>query len=308
MAEQDIPDSEIPDITDLLDRPIAFHRAFAKLAGSVNAGVMLSQGYYWSKRTKSPAGWFYKTQDEWEAETCLSRREQETARKLLRQTGFWEEDRRGNPARLYYRIDRRAFNLALFRLAQNANQDWQERPGKSAASRHTPRAPLSDQTEITTQTTERDVQLKIPRQPGSDDDLDDKAPQFKYTILKDPANFGYDILSVTCSMFPDLPIRGPNGFYEQWSTDRIVNRGLGKGRKRPRSTIREYAQDLENYLRKCENNRQGRTGNGYGNGAGKDAMSQSRFIAGPMSKEDRAEQMRVAAEFEDNIRRAGGKV
>lgn len=47
-------------------------------------------------------------------------------------------------------------------------------------------------------------------------------------------------------------------------------------------------------------------GNGYGNGAAK--VSESRYIAGPMSQADRDEQRRVAAEFEENIRRAGGKV
>lgn len=98
------------DILDLLDRPIAFHRAFARLAGSVHAGLLLSQAVYWSRRTSDQAGWFYKTQVEWEEETCLSRREQESARAALRRLlvadqPLWYEERRGVPARIFYRID-----------------------------------------------------------------------------------------------------------------------------------------------------------------------------------------------------------
>nr|MDQ3828913.1 hypothetical protein [Candidatus Tectomicrobia bacterium] len=50
-------------------------------------------------------GWFYKTQPEWEDETGMGRSEQETARKHLRRTPFWQETRRGVPAKLYFRID-----------------------------------------------------------------------------------------------------------------------------------------------------------------------------------------------------------
>jgi hypothetical protein len=92
-------------LLDLLDRPIAFHRIFVTLTGSVLAAVMLSQAFYWSRRTKHPGGWFYKTQEEWEEETGLTRGEQEAARKRLRITGFWAEERRGIPARLYFRVD-----------------------------------------------------------------------------------------------------------------------------------------------------------------------------------------------------------
>ena len=87
------------------DRPIAFHVAFARITGSVDAGLFLSQAYYWANRTSDPDGWFYKNQEEWTAETYLSRREQEKVRKTLRQLGILEEKLVGVPARLYYRIN-----------------------------------------------------------------------------------------------------------------------------------------------------------------------------------------------------------
>lgn len=92
-------------IADILDRPVSFHRCLARLAGSVHAGLMLSQALYWSSRTKDPDGWFWKKQEEWYEETMLTRWEQEAARKLLRKTGVWEEALRGIPAKLYFKID-----------------------------------------------------------------------------------------------------------------------------------------------------------------------------------------------------------
>lgn len=93
---------------DLFDRPIAFHRCLAELSGSVAAGLMLSQALYWSKRTSDADGWFWKTAEDWQEETTLTRREQETARKSLREIdggNVWFEERRGVPAKLYFRLD-----------------------------------------------------------------------------------------------------------------------------------------------------------------------------------------------------------
>jgi DNA-binding protein Fis len=91
-------------VLDALDRPIAFHRVFVELTGSVTAALMLSQIVYWSKRTSDDKGWFYKTREEWAEETGMLRREQETARKALRKHGFLEEKRVGVPAKLHYRL------------------------------------------------------------------------------------------------------------------------------------------------------------------------------------------------------------
>ncbi len=79
------------DIAFLLDSPIAYHRVFAKVANSVTAGVFLSQAVYWSRRATLEGGWFYKSSPEWEEETVLSKREQETARRKLREIGVLEE-------------------------------------------------------------------------------------------------------------------------------------------------------------------------------------------------------------------------
>ena len=127
---QSAPDDHTPMpiphfLETLLDRPIAFHCVFAELTQSVNAGIMLSQAVYWSKRTKDAEGWFYKSQAEWQQETYLTREKQDSARARLRSQAkrrnlppFWYEERRGLPARVFYRIDFDALSQHLFALHQ----------------------------------------------------------------------------------------------------------------------------------------------------------------------------------------------
>jgi len=91
-------------IDELLSRWVQFHPIFAKIGGSATAGIFLSQAYHWSKYTRDPGRWFYKTQKEWEQETTLTRYEQESARKQLRERGILQEKLEGVPAKLYYRL------------------------------------------------------------------------------------------------------------------------------------------------------------------------------------------------------------
>jgi hypothetical protein len=116
-------------LQDALDRPIAFHRVFVKLTGSVTAALMLSQAVYWSKRANSSnEGWFYKTRDQWEEETGLTRYEQESARKALRKLSFWNEELRGVPAQMHYRVDITALSNELLLVAESLT----EKPYKNA--------------------------------------------------------------------------------------------------------------------------------------------------------------------------------
>ncbi len=88
----------------LLDSPIAFHRVFVSITDSVTAALLLSQCLYWSKRTRDPEGWFFKSCKEWTEETGLSRTEQENARKTLKKLKLVEEKFVGIPARLYFKV------------------------------------------------------------------------------------------------------------------------------------------------------------------------------------------------------------
>lgn len=87
------------------ERPVAYYPKLVKVTGSVNAAIFLSQLGYWTPKAADPDGWVYKTQAEWESETGLTRWEQETARRQLRERDILSETKRGMPARLFFRID-----------------------------------------------------------------------------------------------------------------------------------------------------------------------------------------------------------
>lgn len=109
----------------LLDRPIAFHKVFAMIAGSATGGLFLSQAVYWSERTGDKDGWFYKTREDWFEETMLGRYEQEAARKSLCELGVLEEKKEGMPLKTYYRVMRTVLTNMLVKFSQ---QDGYKQP------------------------------------------------------------------------------------------------------------------------------------------------------------------------------------
>ncbi|WP_409300435.1 hypothetical protein [Pseudomonas sp. KCJK8993] len=109
---------------ELLDRPIAFQRAFVTLGVGITGALMLSQAIYWSNRTDDQDGWFYKTMEEWEAETGMTRSEQESARKKLVKVGALQEMKKGVPCRLFYRVNIEAIRANL--SAENPQSSLQE--------------------------------------------------------------------------------------------------------------------------------------------------------------------------------------
>ncbi len=107
---------------DLLDEPIVFHRAYVPVAGGITAALFLSYaGYAYESIPKDSNGWFTRTQAEWERDTGLTRREQETARRQLRERGLLEECRLGMPAVLWFRVNWRRLGEAL---EHKAAENW----------------------------------------------------------------------------------------------------------------------------------------------------------------------------------------
>jgi len=95
----------ITEAIDNVGRPVAYYSNIARWLGSVGDAIFLCQLLYWYGKGKDPDGWIYKTQKEFEEETALSRYEQEHARRKLKSLGILEEERRGVPAKLYYRLN-----------------------------------------------------------------------------------------------------------------------------------------------------------------------------------------------------------
>ena len=102
-------------------RVIAYRPNLARLFGGVIAEVFFEQIFYWQDKTDSDLG-VYKTQEELEVETGLSRKEQETARKLLREKGVLIETYKRLEHRLYYKIDCDKLDELLATLANVQNE------------------------------------------------------------------------------------------------------------------------------------------------------------------------------------------
>lgn len=100
---------------------ISFRPRFARMLGSTTAGLFLSQALYWQS-IKGVGEWWYKLRDadkdeqgrlippsdgsrqSWQWELGITRTEYETARGKLKSLGILEEERRGLPPLVYFRI------------------------------------------------------------------------------------------------------------------------------------------------------------------------------------------------------------
>lgn len=87
-----------------LGRPTVYYPKLNRITGNKNATILLCYLSFWTEHTKDPGGWIYKTREDIQEETLLSRYEQEAARRALRLNKFIEEKRVGVPAQLYFRI------------------------------------------------------------------------------------------------------------------------------------------------------------------------------------------------------------
>lgn len=167
------------NLSDLLDRPIAFQRPFVKLGAGINGALMLSQAIYWSRRTNDPDGWFYKSQVEWEEETGMTRYEQEGARKALIKLGVLEELKRGVPCRLHYRVNMKALRANLLGENQQTSlgnfpkQACDFSPSKEGENQQ---AITENTAETTQEITPESSTLALFEQPRPDDMTGPKDP------------------------------------------------------------------------------------------------------------------------------------
>ena len=101
------------------DQPIAFNKHYVFIGCGINGALMLSQLVYWTSRTKDNDGWIFKTHHEWTMETGLTRREQDTARKNLKELGFLSEKKVGVPRRVFFKVERENLYKALIEYSES---------------------------------------------------------------------------------------------------------------------------------------------------------------------------------------------
>lgn len=80
-----------------------YHADLGRIVGGLHEVIILEYLIEWSR--SAPDGWAYRTIEEIEEATLLTRQMQRTARETLTARGILETERRGNPARNFYRIN-----------------------------------------------------------------------------------------------------------------------------------------------------------------------------------------------------------
>ncbi|HOI97237.1 MAG TPA: hypothetical protein PLA19_01915 [Candidatus Pacearchaeota archaeon] len=133
----------------LSSRQIAFNPDLAKALGSANAGLFLSQLLFWWDKGNNK-NWIYKTIDEVENETTLSRAEQDTAIKICKKFNLLKVERKGIPAKRHFQLDiTKIVNLLETTLLKNDNQVCRYRTNLITKS-------TQSNSETTTENTQRD--------------------------------------------------------------------------------------------------------------------------------------------------------
>lgn len=108
---------------NLLGRPVSYYSVFTRICGgNANAGIFLSNFYYWEGKQEDPDGWIHKTQREIERETGLNRYGQESARKILKQLFLMQEQRKGVPAKLHFLFDWDAVDQLIVNFAESSTK------------------------------------------------------------------------------------------------------------------------------------------------------------------------------------------
>jgi hypothetical protein len=118
---------------------VVYYPRLAQMVDSPKAALMLGHSLYFTRKMLQSQperdGWFYMAKDEWFKATGLTKREQATARDVLKSVGLLAEKRLGMPARIWYRlnleklayllnsdVDREASNLG----GENSKWPWED--------------------------------------------------------------------------------------------------------------------------------------------------------------------------------------
>lgn len=99
-------------IAELGARPVSYNPTWAKIGKGAACGIFMSQLLYWHNKG-SKDGWVYKTINEFQEETGLSRYEQETAIKRWSELGVLKVELKGVPATRHFQVDLDALYLLV---------------------------------------------------------------------------------------------------------------------------------------------------------------------------------------------------
>lgn len=151
-------------------RGVWYQPAIAHLVGSVNAGIFMSQLLYWHGKGTGKGGWIYKTVEEMKRETALSRSNQETAIKVLENTGLIEVRLAGIPRKRHFRIQMTSVTIQLHRMLESDEFEWLKSSGSYAGFQRTNTESSKEHSDNKTETLEqfKKMRASLNRKFGMD--------------------------------------------------------------------------------------------------------------------------------------------
>lgn len=125
----------IEALLEVLAEPvIAYQKVYSLITGSVTAGLLFAQIYYWWRREwpghpkKTP---FYKTDKDFVEFLAMGSREFRNAKLKLKKLGIITAKRRGVPGRTYYAVEETAFLREISSWAERAKLYRPKQPNKT---------------------------------------------------------------------------------------------------------------------------------------------------------------------------------
>ncbi len=140
-----------------------------KMCGDHETGIFLSQLIYWADKGKSPWGWIYKSDKDWQDELLLSNYSIRKARNKLKRMGILETKLKranGSPT-THYRINKKAFWDRLKNTLSNSRKQKSESLQSKFPSCENAETITENTTEITSQSTTKNTEAHegvLPRQ------------------------------------------------------------------------------------------------------------------------------------------------
>jgi DnaA N-terminal domain len=168
--------------------------------GNASAAILLAQFIYWQKRTKNEERWFYNTGLVLEEQTGLSEAVQATARASLIALGVLEEEKRGMPRRLHYRLDISKLARFISGEEQPPKDTRDENLRRSTAKLSASRTSRSKSTEPR-EASLPNAQEQASRTSGnkSPDDTGNKSPEPRGTVSNKETEITTEITTETTS-------------------------------------------------------------------------------------------------------------
>lgn len=153
-------------VSEIIGKPGILYQPGLQPIFGLNAAILLSQLLYWHGKGNRKDGWFFKTIEEMKEETGLSRTQQESAIKHLKQHGVVSTKRKDIPAKRHFKVHMRKLQTCL--------QDFYKLESNKSA-KHTARKqqPITKTTSQTTSKTNADKELENTVVPTAFVSLDD---------------------------------------------------------------------------------------------------------------------------------------